>query len=132
METLDQIALRQLNRGILKQLATQISKDLLKLAKLRVPIDTEQLKAALTAKVRESAGSYSIEIFVPNIGRKESNLSNLALGLILEAGGRSGKAKRSQSQPKNPAGSPVARWWTQFVKTDIPEYLKAKGIAYES
>lgn len=100
---------------------------MLKLARDRVPIDTEQLKAAITGRYYKSGEGYKLEIYVPPIGRTRSNLNNLTLGLILESGGRNGTARRSQSQPKNPQGSPVGLWWTQF-EMDAIEYLKQRGF----
>lgn len=106
----------------------KIKNDLLQLARNRVPIDTEQLKVSMTGKVTETKSGYLIEIFVPPSQRAgNSSLNNLALGLILEAGGRGGTAKRSQDQPQNPAGSPVADWWSQFVNIDVPQYIRNEG-----
>lgn len=107
----------------------KIKNDLIQLARNRVPIDTEQLKASISGSARQEGESWLIEIFVADIGRSgKSQLSNLALGLVLEMGGKNGKAKRSQSQPQNPAGSPVAGWWRQFRDIDVPVYLKGMGL----
>lgn len=113
------------------KLGEGIERDLRGLIEKRVPIDTETLKKeGITVVSNPNNEGLVIDIFVNNLsldyGRK--SIRAKALGMILDIGlSRQNKAlKRTQSQPKNPAGSPTEGWFTVDFYNDVQDYLKRK------
>lgn len=94
----------------------------LKILRDRVPVDTHALQEdGITGVHYKEGDSFVIDLSVNNLTHPSSRTLRMgALGLILNLSDK----RRSQSQPKNPAGSTTAGWWDEAIN-DIEEMIKS-------
>lgn len=117
----------ELDNTIMYVLIEGIKKDVIELAKLRVPIDTELFRdTGFTITSTKSGDNYEILLFVNDntLAYDKSSVRASMLGMILNIGVRGGKVlARTRSQPQNSAGSPTQGWFTKDLLNDITLYF---------
>ena len=105
-----------------------IKQDLVLMARQRVPVDTRLLqKEGIKVFEQQTNSGITLTVFVPGVELEYPDRESIradVLGLILDVGVRRGRdLKRTQAQPKNPAGSPTKGWFTKDFLNDVRRYL---------